>query len=62
MAESSASARRFLAIVGSMPRLAFPRRNPVEIGPVAIERLSRGERIERLAGEVAVIAWAKPNS
>ncbi len=54
-------ARAFLAIVGRMPRLAWPDRNAIEIRPVAVERIGGVERVAGLAREIALIPRAEPD-
>jgi hypothetical protein len=61
VAQRGLGARAFLAVVGTMTRLAFPHWNPVEIGCVAVKRLGGFKRVARLLREVARIARAEPN-
>ena len=59
MPQRGRGARAFLAVVGRVARLSRPRRNAIEIGAVAVERVGRGERRFRLAREPARIARAE---
>jgi len=61
MAQRRRRALSLLAVAGSMARLSSPRRDAVEIGAVAVERLGAGECGVRFRSAPARIARTKPH-